>query len=293
MYESAIRGGLPELKNLEGGELERTIAEQREITERGVRTRTPVSVEGAKQAGMRVGETKPKVTAEVSAATQANKTIKTADILKPLDDQIALWSAPDPADAKSLVKQRTRIMNALASKGQDQWMTPNEAQALKEQLSKQLSSKAFRQGAPTAGKIAGKTAQYGGFKGAIEQVAPGVEEANRAIHLDLALKDAILRAEKKHPGWIKNALGTIGGAVTLEAIGHRGLGEAWVVGGLIRQAMQEPRVMGRLAIMLEQAGVQLPKFAEPTVKYGLRFGLPLTEDLPPSRLNNQNDGATK
>jgi hypothetical protein len=285
-YAASLK--FPEVSGLEGRDLERALAERKAVTRRGLETEKFWQGDRAGTAEARVTAAKPQVTAEVAQATEAGKTIRTEDMMKPMRDKIALWRADDPAEAKALEKQYNRIMETLRDKGMDQWMTVKEAQDWKEILSRQTSSKEFRGGAPSAGKIAGKTARYGGLKETIEQAAPGVEEVNRAIHLDLALKDAINKAEASHPGWLRDTIPSLVGAGALTAVGHHGMAEALIVGHIVRNAVSQPAVMSKLAVALERAGVTLPKIAEPTVKYGLRFGVPLTEPMPPSRFDQQS-----
>jgi hypothetical protein len=104
------------------------------------------------------------------------------------------------------------------------------------------------------------------------------------------LKDAINKAEAAHPGWLRDAIPSVLGAGALTAVGHHGMAEALIVGHIVRNAVSQPGVMAKLAVALNRAGVVLPKIAEPTVKYGLRFGVPLTAPMPPSRFQPEQTG---
>lgn len=158
-------------------------------------------------------------------------------------------------------------------------MDPAEAQEAKRATSRTLRKAYGEEKGPAIETL---KAGERGAKEAIEEIA-AVKGPNWQEHVAIALKDAIERTLKSKPGWLKTALPEIAGATVLTGMGHTGMAEAFVVGGLVRQALQKPEVMSRLAIALDRAGTTIPKFAEPAVKYGLRFGLPMTESMPPSK----------
>jgi hypothetical protein len=131
-----------------------------------------------------------------------------------------------------------------------------------------------------------------GAKQAMEEAVPGIKDPNWQEHVALTLRDAMERTLKQKPGWAKGLMPyLIGGAAAGALTGH--MTPAMIVSLAAHEAVRNPAVMSRLAIWLERAGTKLPKIAEPTVKYGLRFGTPLLGEMPPSRFEQPQQNEVK
>jgi len=276
-----------------------------EAAEQGLRMlRAPVSERaGLPKVDQFVKDMTAKVDAEIAKAQKAGVQIDTEKILAPVREQVAEYAkslAPTaPTEAARNIERDIVLrlggheVNVAGPGGTvvkrlvpgPRFMEPMEAQEAKRATSRTLRKAYGEEKGPAVEAL--KSGERGA-KEAIEAAVPGVKDPNWQEHVALTLKDSMERAVKAKPGFLKDWTPYIlGSAAAATALGHPGVGEAGVVAALIREAMRNPAVMSRFAIALDRAGVVLPKIVEPAVKYGVRFGQPLTEPLPTSRFAQQ------
>jgi hypothetical protein len=156
-----------------------------------------------------VGRYKPRIDAIIKNPQYGGRSIRVADLMRPVDALIAKVRPANAALADDLLAMRQEWVKTLEL-GSAATTTVAEAQKLKESLDSVISSGAFSK-AELAPKLRASVRTRQAARGAIEQAVPekfaqyGGEtlgQINQVIHNDLNLKDAITDAMKGKPNWL-------------------------------------------------------------------------------------------
>jgi len=277
---------------------------RREAAQQGVRLGASVreAPKGMPRVEQFVSDMAAKVNAEIAKAKAAGVMVDTDKILEPVRAQIAEYTkslAPTkPTEAAREIEREIILrlggqeINVAGPGGKvvkqlvpgPRYMDPEEAQVAKRATSRTLRKAYGEEKGPAIETL---KAGERGAKEAIESAVPGVKDPNWQEHVALTLQDSMERTLKQKPGWAKGLMPyLIGGAAAGALTGH--MTPAMIISLAAHEAVRNPAVMSRLAIWLNRAGTKLPKVAEPFVKYTLRAGTPLLEEMPPTRLE-QNE----
>jgi hypothetical protein len=120
-------------------------------------------------------------------------------------------------------------------------------------------------------QTAGRKLAERGMKRSIEKAIPekAIQEINHVIETDLRLKEAIINAVKRKPGWLAEAApfivggGSVGVLNLLDAEKHPHMTDAARIaaaaGFLTSLITRTPGGLSRLAIVLQRSGVAMPK----------------------------------
>lgn len=196
-----------------------------------------------------IAREKAQVTAGTTAGTPAgNATIPLRELTNPIREIIK---------GQQKIGTPTRVLEKLIenyeSKYED-WLTVAEAQEFKELVSKHVPDIAYKEGAQPAPRAMGQKAAQTGARKAIEQTVPIVAKMNRAIRLDIELKNAINAAIKRYPGFLRDVAPWALGSGAFYSFGEGGVAGGMMAAAVVRAAIRNPEIMSKLAIALDKAG---------------------------------------
>jgi hypothetical protein len=196
--------------------------------------------------------------------------------IQPIDKDIAVGKLRSEIAQSTLdksgdgVKYTTALQNELATwvKNNQGDLSVGNAQMQKKEMYKKLSDAAYADNPGAAMDPAVKKAKMSlasGLKDAVADKVPEISAINDSMHTGIQLRDALMDRMKSNPGdSFRNALLWAAGPIFQQTAASQGahmMGNAGLIALMARQALHEPAVGSRLAIVMH-------KFA-PTAGKGL------------------------
>lgn len=256
-----------------------SLSERSEAANRGVgrseppgappKSRIIASKEGLKQLQSRIDKDHAEVIGRIAKVTSHGIDVDRDYVLAKIDDfSDRIENSGDPESAKSL-----REMADTFRKNNPQFISPDRLQELKQNTDLLLKNPAFAENAKLTGKSAGLMAMRDGMREILEQVAP-IQQLNWANHLDYQLSDAINHVLKTKPSVYYRAMPgvLVAGGMAAGAFGRAHYAEAIITAGIVRQLMNSPTAMTRIAAMLDEGGIAVPAAIKAS-----RAGIPLSQ----------------